>query len=82
MVMRDSARSLLRKLWMRLIVRHTDFSDNYSAFQTAYLMEDPYNLRSAAEAHRFSETNRIIRANFGRVNRLLEIGCAEGYQSR
>ena len=62
--------------------RAVDFSDNHSAFRTAYLMSDPYNLKSEQAGYRFLTTNRIIQENFGRSHRLLEIGCAEGYQSR
>src|ERR1700732_1216256 len=70
-----------RNLWKKFVFRAVDFSDNYGAFRTAYLVADPYNLKSAQAAYRFLTTNRIIEKNFGQVHRLLEIGCAEGYQS-
>lgn len=69
-----------RSLWKRLIFRRVDFSDNHRAFKTAFILPDPYGLR--AESFRFSETNRIIQDKFGYVDRLLEIGCAEGEQSK
>ena len=71
-----------RNLWKKFVFRGVDFSDNYAAFRTAYLVADPYNLKSAQAAHRFLTTNRIIQNNFGQVHRLLEVGCAEGYQSQ
>lgn len=71
---------LFVNLWKRLIFRRVDFSDNHSAFDTAFILHDPYGLKG--ETHRFSETNRIIREKFGYVDRLLEIGCAEGEQSK
>ena len=40
---------------------------------------DPWHL--SREHARFAATNRIAEARFGRVGRLLEIGCGEGYQS-
>jgi len=40
---------------------------------------DPWHL--STEQHRFAETAGIIARRFGRVGRLLEIGCGEGYQS-
>jgi len=72
----------LRNLWKRLIFRRVDFSDNHRAFETAFLLPDPYGLRGKGEFHRFLETNRIIQDRFGYVDRLLEIGCAEGEQSK
>ena len=71
-----------RNVWKRIVFRAVDFSDNYAAFRTAYLVTDPYNLKSAQAAYRFLTTNRIIQEKFGQVHRLLEIGCAEGYQSQ
>jgi len=62
--------------------RAVDFKDNHAAFRTAYLMTDPYNLKSAQAAYRFAATNRIIGELFGPLDRVLEIGCAEGYQSQ
>ncbi|MGO9390216.1 class I SAM-dependent methyltransferase [Rhodoblastus sp.] len=76
------AKITLRNIWKRLVFRNVDFSNNYNAFRTAFLVEDPYGLRSASENYRFLETSRLIQANFPNVARLLEIGCAEGEQSR
>ena len=71
-----------RNIWNRFVFRAVDFSDNEEAFRTAYIVPDPHNLKSAQAAYRFARTNQIIQENFGRVHRLLEIGCAEGRQSQ
>jgi 2-polyprenyl-3-methyl-5-hydroxy-6-metoxy-1,4-benzoquinol methylase len=71
-----------RNLWNRFIFRDVAYNDNHGAFKTAYIVPDPYNLKSEQAAYRFAETNRIIRDVFGPVGTMLEIGCAEGYQSR
>lgn len=41
---------------------------------------DPWHL--STEQQRFAETNAAIARRFGRVGRMLEIGCGEGYQTR
>jgi hypothetical protein len=46
-----------------------------------YLVRDPWGMESPSETFRFSETNRLIGDQFGPANRLLELGCSEGYQS-
>ena len=66
-------------LWRRFVLNHLEFSDNYKRFELAYLRKDPYRL--AGEQLRYSQTNQIIRSAFGHPASLLEIGCAEGYQS-
>ncbi len=71
----------IRTLWKRLVFRGVDFSDKHGAFETAYLVSDPYNLESPQEQHRFVQTNRIIEETFGHVDNILEIGCGEGRQS-
>lgn len=87
LAMDEWMRRLLRKfsprnVWRQFAFRGVEFRDNYAAFRAAYLVADPYNLKSAQATYRFQATNRIIQENFGQVHRLLEIGCAEGYQSR
>jgi 2-polyprenyl-3-methyl-5-hydroxy-6-metoxy-1,4-benzoquinol methylase len=50
-------------------------------FERLYLIPDPWSLNCQRERYRFSETNRVIRENFGRAHSLLEIGCGEGLHS-
>lgn len=38
-------------------------------------------METEQQRFRFRETNRLIDANFGRVGRILEVGCGEGHQS-
>jgi 2-polyprenyl-3-methyl-5-hydroxy-6-metoxy-1,4-benzoquinol methylase len=58
------------------------YRDEVARFDRLYLLHDPWSMRCEREAHRFSETNRLIAKNFNRPNALLEIGCGEGLQSR
>jgi 2-polyprenyl-3-methyl-5-hydroxy-6-metoxy-1,4-benzoquinol methylase len=70
-----------RKLWRRITLRHVAFSDNYDGLNSLYLLPDPWGMETEKEIHRFNETNRLIQKNFGGIDRLLELGCAEGHQS-
>lgn len=71
----------LRDLWVRLTLRGVHFSNRHGRLNELYRAENPWNLDSAKEKHRFEETNRIIAEAFGRPQRILEIGCGEGHQS-
>ncbi|QIG54013.1 class I SAM-dependent methyltransferase [Altererythrobacter sp. BO-6] len=57
------------------------FSGRYGRLDTLYRMRDPWQLDGSLEQRRFMVTNRIIKARYGRANRLLELGCGEGMQS-
>jgi hypothetical protein len=46
-----------------------------------YAVRNPWKFDRPGEIYRFSETNRIIREEIGRVGSLLEIGSAEGHQT-
>jgi ubiquinone/menaquinone biosynthesis C-methylase UbiE len=69
-----------RNLWRRLILNGLDFSGDFKRFDFAYLRRDPYCL--GGEHLRYSQTNQVIESTFGHPATLLEIGCAEGYQSQ
>ena len=71
----------LKKTWMRLVLRGVHYSDNYKKLNAFYLVDDPWRMSDPSEIYRFTETNRLIIENFGRVDTLLEIGCGEGHQS-
>lgn len=72
----------MRKLWIRAALSGVHRSSANSKLALAYLIGDPWNLRSSDEAIRFQKTNEIFEDAFGHVNTLLEIGCGEGLQSR
>jgi SAM-dependent methyltransferase len=74
-------KSFFKRLWTRIFLRRVHFNDSYSKMNALYIAEDPWNMGSLSQQHRFSETNKIILDNFGKVNSLLEIGCGEGHQS-
>jgi SAM-dependent methyltransferase len=72
---------MLRSFWKRFLLHGIQFSDRHQQLNFLYKVEDPWNMKSAAEQHRFSETNSFIVRNFGSIGRLLEIGCGEGHQT-
>lgn len=73
--------SILKSLWMRVALRGVHFADRHSRINRFYRIEDPWGMQTQRERFRFSETNRIIGAYFGRPKRIMEIGCGEGHQS-
>jgi hypothetical protein len=72
----------LKTRWMDATLPNAmHYRDEVGRFDRLYLLHDPWSMRCEREAFRFSETNRLIRANFGHPNALLEVGCGEGLQS-
>jgi len=63
------------------VLRDVRYSNNYRKLDAVYRMGNPWGMTSSAEQFRFTETNRLILREFGRVQSLLEIGCGEGHQS-
>jgi len=74
-------KEFIRNLWTRSILRGIHYGDRHSRFDQLYRIEDPWHMNNDAEKFRFEETNRLIRANFGPLQSLLEIGCGEGHQT-
>ncbi|BDC53144.1 hypothetical protein F183_A54590 (plasmid) [Bryobacterales bacterium F-183] len=72
----------LRDFWVRLTLRGVHFTNRHAQLNQLYRAKDPWNLDTPREKYRFTETNRLIQSAFGRPNKLLEIGCGEGIQSR
>ena len=77
----ETGASMLRKVWMKLMLRHVHYADNYKQLDAFYSVSDPWRMVSPREQYRFEETNMRILEMFGRVGSLLEIGCGEGHQS-
>jgi len=73
--------SAFKKLWMKALLRGVQFSDKYAKLNQFYRIEDPWQMDSPREQFRFDQTNQLILANFGRPERILEVGCGEGHQS-
>lgn len=67
--------------WRRLLLRRTAFSGAYGQLRLLYAIEDPWNLESEREAHRFSQTNVMLGEICRRFDNILELGCGEGRQS-
>jgi len=74
--------AVLRDVWRRVWLRGSQFSGKYDQLDRLYIAEDPWELQSEKERHRFAFTNELVRSNFGSVGSLLEIGCGEGAQTR
>jgi 2-polyprenyl-3-methyl-5-hydroxy-6-metoxy-1,4-benzoquinol methylase len=75
-------RAVLRDVWRRVWLRGSQFSGKYDQLDHLYMTEDPWELESARERHRFARTNDILRDRFGHPASILEIGCGEGAQTR
>lgn len=71
----------LRNYWVRRTLRRVHYMDRADKLDLLYMIEDPWRLSSAKEQARFEWTNRLIAAQFGRPETILEIGCGEGHQS-
>jgi SAM-dependent methyltransferase len=72
----------LRNFWVRLALRRVHYTDRANKLDRLYMVEDPWRLQSAKEQARFAWTNRLIAAQFGQPETILEIGSGEGYQSQ
>src|SRR5262245_59315686 len=72
----------LRALWTRAMLRDVHYEDRYRQLDTLYRVKDPWDLDTPRERYRFEETNRLVQREFGKISRIFEIGCGEGYQSQ
>jgi SAM-dependent methyltransferase len=72
----------LRKQWTRLFLRDLHFTGRYDRIDALYRIRDPWELEREPQRFRYRETNRLIEEQFGRVGRMLEVGCGEGHQSQ
>jgi len=72
----------LRDYWVRLSLRRVHYADRADKLDLLYAVKDPWGMGSAKEQARFSWTNRLIEAEFGRLSTIIEIGCGEGHQSQ
>lgn len=71
----------LGRLWRRIMMHGTAFSNSYGKLKVLYAVEDPWNMTSEQEQHRFGETNRQLAALSPRYGSILELGSGEGHQS-
>lgn len=72
----------LRDLWLRLNLHGVHYASRPRKFTFLYLVEDPWQMRSAREQARFGWTNELIACRFGALDTILEIGCGEGHHSQ
>lgn len=71
----------LTDLWKRVMLRDSAFTASYGRIRTLYTMEDPWEMESAREQHRFKETMAQLGSIAPRFPEVLELGCGEGHQS-
>jgi SAM-dependent methyltransferase len=73
----------LKRRWMEnTFPNGMNYRDELVGFDRLYLVRDPWSLDCESERNRFAQTNNVIMENFGRLSRLLEVGCGEGLQSK
>lgn len=68
-------------LWRRVLLRGTSFTGAYGKIRMLYAMEDPWEMASAREQHRFTETRMHLQMLAPAYESILEFGCGEGHQS-
>jgi SAM-dependent methyltransferase len=68
-------------LWRRLLLRGTAFTGAYGKIRMLYAMEDPWQMTSTREQHRFTRTLAHLRGLSPAYGNILEFGCGEGHQS-
>lgn len=78
---KSAVHDLAARAWRRIALRNVRDNDNHKGLNRLYAMPDPWGMASEREQSRFRQTNEIIRARIGRVDRILEVGCGEGHQS-
>ncbi len=77
----EKVKRVLRRKWLQHGLKTVSNNDNHDGLEKIYRITDPWNLDSPREHVRFELTNREIEKRFGKVGRMLEIGCSEGLQS-
>lgn len=68
-------------LWRRVLLRGTSFTGAYGKIRVLYAMEDPWEMASAREQHRFAQTRAQLQTLSAAYDNILEFGCGEGHQS-
>lgn len=76
------APGMVRSLWKRLMLRNTAFTGSYGKLKKLYSLEDPWDMASEREQHRFVRTNELLAQIAECYDTVLELGCGEGHQTR
>ncbi len=71
----------LAGLWKRALLRGAAFRDAGRRLDLLYALEDPWEMASEREQHRFRETSARLREIAPHFQSVLEVGCGEGHQS-
>jgi SAM-dependent methyltransferase len=73
--------SLPGRLWKRAMLRGASFTAAYRKLSLLYAVEDPWEMASEREQHRFAGTNALLAGIAPRFGSILELGSGEGHQS-
>lgn len=71
----------VESFWKKAMMRGTAFSGAYGKLRMLYSLEDPWEMASDREQHRFARTNAQLRDFAPHFETILELGCGEGHQS-
>lgn len=71
----------LGELWRSIILRNTGFSGAYRKLRLLYSLEDPWEMASEREQHRFAATSAQLAMIEPKHGSVVELGCGEGHQS-
>jgi len=69
------------QIWRRLMLRGTAFGGAYRKVRLLYAIQDPWEMESTREQHRFQETMAHLKSLQTSFDAVLELGCGEGHQS-
>jgi|JI81BgreenRNA_FD_contig_101_262793_length_4170_multi_3_in_0_out_0_2 SAM-dependent methyltransferase len=73
--------ALISKLWKRLMLSRTAFANRHGKLRMVYMLDDPWEMASDREQHRFAQTNAQLAAIQPHYASILELGSGEGHQS-
>ncbi|TWT57725.1 Mg-protoporphyrin IX methyl transferase [Thalassoglobus neptunius] len=74
--------NIVHRIWRKAFMSRTAFTKAYGRIRMLYSIEDPWQMSSPKEQHRFQETVRILSEVQPKYSSILELGCGEGHQSQ
>jgi len=72
----------LRRLWTKLTLHGVHYSGSKHRLDALYALNDPWNMSTEREQHRFRAVSDVISTCFQPIDSILEVGCGEGHQSQ
>lgn len=71
----------IKDRWRGLVLRRAHYGGSPRRFELLYVVSDPWQMHSDAEASRFAWVDQLLEAHLKPASTILEIGCGEGHQS-